>query len=309
MPFTTAAHSVSEPAAASPLVRLPGGCAAVRGRGEAARLCAHAAAWLGPLALTARMAGRLGWRGGWHASARTWAAGVRRALRMELRVEGSDRVDPAAGYVVVPLHEGFADAVALLHLPLRLRWVVRDELLAWRWVGPLLRDSGQFPVCPERGATGYRRLLRSVRAALPADESLVVFPQGSILGIETDFHAGAFHLARALGRPLLPVAVTGSHRVWEYPYTPRVRPGQRVTLRVLAPVAADEVRDTAPGVLRQRVQDALKAAALGGTMAPPRRFVPERDGWWDGYAFRIDPAFPALAARVAARRARAAGDG
>lgn len=308
MPATVAARSMSDPAGEPRLCRLSGGCAAVRGRNEAVRLCAHAA-WLGPLTLAGRVAGRVGWRGGLHGTARAWAAGVRRALRMELCLEGTERVDPTAGYVVVPLHEGFADAVALLHLPLRLRFVVREELLRWRWLGPLLRDTGQIPVCPERGAVSYRRVLRIARATLPTDESLVVFPQGSILGIETDFRAGAFHLARALGRPLLPVAVTGSHRVWEYPYTPLVRTGQQVTVRVLPPVPAAEVADTAPRVLRQRVQDALKAAALDGTMAPPRRFVPERDGWWDGYAYRIDPTFAALAARVEARRAGSAGGG
>jgi 1-acyl-sn-glycerol-3-phosphate acyltransferase len=37
-------------------------------------------------------------------------------------------------------------------------------------------------------------------------------------------------------------------------------------------------------------------------MAPPRRFVPARDGYWDGYAYEIDPDFSALAAEVAARR-------
>ena len=47
----------------------------------------------------------------------------------------------------------------------------------------------------------------------------------------------------------------------------------------------------------------LKQAALSGTVAPPRRFVPARDGYRDGYAYTIDPAFPSLAAAVARRRA------
>ena len=37
-------------------------------------------------------------------------------------------------------------------------------------------------------------------------------------------------------------------------------------------------------------------------MAPPRRFVPERDGYWDGYAYEIDPAFPSLQAEIARHR-------
>ena len=37
-------------------------------------------------------------------------------------------------------------------------------------------------------------------------------------------------------------------------------------------------------------------------MAPPRRFVPSRDGYWDGYAYTIDAVFPELAADVARHR-------
>jgi len=35
----------------------------------------------------------------------------------------------------------------------------------------------------------------------------------------------------------------------------------------------------------------------------PSRHIQERDGWWDGYQFTIDPDFVELAARVAATAA------
>ena len=94
-------------------------------------------------------------------------------------------------------------------LPLDLRFVARDELFAWRYVGGLLRDTRQVKVCPEQGAASYRSLRRQAPAILGACESLVVFPQGSILGIEIDFKPGPFALARAIGRPILPIALTG----------------------------------------------------------------------------------------------------
>jgi 1-acyl-sn-glycerol-3-phosphate acyltransferase len=74
---------------------------------------------------------------------------------------------------------------------------------------------------------------------------------------------------------------------------------------VLPPVAADDVRDRDADELRREVQRQLKAAALDGTMAPPRHFEPDRDGYWDGFAYEIDPAFPELVADVAAHRERA----
>ena len=75
-------------------------------------------------------------------------------------------------------------------------------------------------VRPERPLSTARNLHRGARAAVEAGESILFFPQGSILGIEIAFQPGAFTLAARLGRPLLPVLVTGGHRVWEYPSRP-----------------------------------------------------------------------------------------
>ena len=258
----------------------------------------HTAFWLGMTPLGLRL---LGWTGALrtlHRAEHVWARGVARALRLELTLEGLENIEPGQVYVVTPLHEGLGDVVALLHLPLPLRFAVRDEFLSWHLLGSALRDTHQVFIRPERGALSYRQLLRAGRQVFAERESLVIFPQGSILGLETDFAEGAFRLARVLGRPILPVALTGSHRVWEYPYSPRLRYGQKVSLRVLPPVPLEEVRARPPEAVLHDVQRCLKAAALDGMMAAPRRFVPERDGYWDGYVYQIDPAFADLCAKV-----------
>jgi len=259
------------------------------------------AVWLGLPPLAARLLGRVGRRRQMHAVERIWARGILRHLGVRLDVSGLEYVDQREQYVVAPLHESFPDVLALAALPLDLRFVARDELFAWRWLGPYLRDSGQIEVCPERGAWSYRGLVAEARAAFDTGESVVIFPQGTILGIESDFHRGAFALAATLGRPILPVALTGGHRVWEYPYTPRLRFGERMGLRVLPPVVAG--RGQAPDEVRVVVRRLLKAAALEPDMAPPRRFIPSRDGYWDGYAYSIDPDFPEPAAEIARHRA------
>ncbi len=203
----------------------------------------------------------------------------------------------------MPLHEGLADVLAVLQLPLRLRFVVRDEFVDWPLLGGYLKDSRQIAIRPEDGTRAYRTMLRAAREVFAEGESLVVFPQGSILGIETAFLPGAFAVARAFQRPILPIVLTGSHRVWEQTYNPRIRRGERMSVRVLPPIAESEVCARDVDALRLDVQQRLKAAALDGVMAPPRRFIPARDGYWDGYAYEIDPAFPDLAADIAARRA------
>ena len=230
-----------------------------------------------------------------HRLERWWARRVVGFLRIGLEIEGLQHVDQKATYVVVSLHEGFADALALLHLPLDLVFVARDELFEWPLLGGYLRDSNQVIVSTPDSRRSYREMLRRGREVAAAGESLVVFAQGSILGIEVALQPGALRLARSLGLPVLPVVLTGSHRVWEYPYAARLRYGCRMSMRVLPPVIADALE---AGELQGR----MKQLALDGRMAPPRHFDPDRDGYWDGYPYQIDPAFPDLFERVARHR-------
>lgn len=62
---------------------------------------------------------------------------------------------------------------------------------------------------------------------------------------------------------------------------------------------AIEPEDTATA--RVALQRTMKQHALSGSPSP-RRFVPERDGWWDDYRYEIDPDFTELAARVIRHR-------
>jgi 1-acyl-sn-glycerol-3-phosphate acyltransferase len=270
--------------------------------GHYARTVAGIALWLLAPPMVARFFSRRGARGAAHALERWWARRMIRHLRIQLDIAGLEHVDPWRSYVVAPLHESFADVLAVLHLPLHLRFVVRDELFTWQFLGPYLRDTGQICVIPERGRWSYRELLRQAAQVCAAGESVVIFPQGTILGIEADFLPGAFALARALSRPILPVVLTGGHRVWEHPYTARLRYGQRMSLRVLAPLSVADLHRHDLETLRVSLRRQLKTVALSGTLAAPRRFIPARDGYWDGYAYRIDPDFPELAHDVAEHR-------
>ncbi len=260
------------------------------------------AIWLGGPPLPARLLGRLGARASLAQVQHWWARSLRYYLGIHLDLQGLEQIDPNATYLVTPLHEGFADVLALLHLPLPMRFVLRDEFENWPLLGSYVRDTGQITIHPEQGARSYRQLLRATWAVVAGGESLVLFPQGSILGIEINFMVGAFGLAQALQCPILPVALTGSHQVWEFPFTPRLRYGQRISLHLLPPISAETCRAYTADELQREVQQQIKAEALSGKMAPPRRFVPVRDGYWDGYAYEIDPQFTDLAAEIARHR-------
>lgn len=213
-------------------------------------------------------------------------------------MEGVEHIHPDEQYVVVALHEGLADAVALLHLPLELRFLVRDELFDWAALGRYLRVTGQIRVDEPARRSSLRDMYRHIEEVFDSGDSLVLFPQGSILGIEVAFQPGAFRIARWFHRPILPVVLTGSHRVWEHPYSATVRLDQRVSMRVLAPIAAEDLDASTVRDLERL----MKAQALDPSTAPVRRFIPERDGWWDDYRYEIDPDFLELRDRLLRRR-------
>ncbi|AFZ68268.1 lysophospholipid acyltransferase family protein [Deinococcus peraridilitoris] len=229
------------------------------------------------------------------------SARLLRHLRVQLDTTGLEHIMDGP-YLVVPLHEGIADVLCLAQLPLPLRFVARDEIFNWPHVGPAIRRLGHVSINPESGARGYRELLRRAEGILKGGESLAMFPQGSLLGIETDFQRGAFVLARQLNVPLLPVVMTGAHRVWEHPFTPRLRYGVRVGMRVLPPTPAPDGHRYTPDELRLTLRQLMKRHALDGSMPAPRRYRPERDGFWDGFRFDIDPDFPELHHQIAERR-------
>lgn len=282
----------SEPAASRRLRFVAEGGRSDRARGLVAAPFVVAASW------SIWLASKAGSTRLVHVVERAAARMAERLASVRLDVDGLDKVDPSEQYVVVALHEGFADALALLRLPLGLRFAARDELFGWPGLGRYLRAAGHPRVDTHPTVSSVRRFYRQAESVFAADDSLVVFAQGSILGIEIAFQSGALRIAQRLGRPVLPVVLTGSHRVWEHPYGSTLRIGERVSMRVLDPVPPDRID---VGGFR-RLEREMKSIALGGTVAPARRFVPERDGWWDGYRYMIDPDFADLAAKVERHR-------
>lgn len=275
---------------------IPGGRIAGATRRQAVVLAGAASWFFGPEAW--RISRAAANRPKLHRLEHRWGRRVARFLDIQWDVAGLEQVEAGRRTIVLPLHEGFADALALLRLGLDLRFVARDELFEWPVLGRYLRHSDQVLIDTARGRAAYRHLLEAGGRALDAGDSLVVFPQGSILGIEVAFWPGAFRLAERLEAWVLPVAITGTHRVWEYPYSPLVRFGQPVSVRVLPAVPPDRAVAEAAGI-----ETRLKDLALDGSMAEPRRYRPERDGYWDDYRFEIDRRFPDLAASIAQHRA------
>lgn len=234
---------------------------------------------------------------------RSWARHVLDRLGVDMAPTGLENVDTDEQYVIVALHEGFADVLVLLQLGLDVRFAGRSELWEWPVLGDYLAAADHLQTDPERPIAAMRTILHGAPDVFAAGESLGMFAQGTVLGIEAGFQPGAFEIAKRLGRPVLPVVIAGTHRIWEHPFSPVLRFGCPIHVEVMKPMTIAE-----PVADMHRLQTRMKASALRQLRAAPRRFVPERDGIWPDHTYTIDPSFPATARRVKELRHEADGE-
>lgn len=176
------------------------------------------------------------------------------------RVEGLDGVDPAGRYVIVMNHNAMTDIPALYFVPLNFRWVSKREVFRIPFFGQFLTLHGDIAIDRGRAAEAMEQLLRKGRLWLGRGASIAIFPEGtrSKDGAIHRFKAGAFALAREAGVAVLPVVLDGTRTL--------VRPNKlfnwrnRITVRVLPPVTAEEVAATETHLLAERVHGAMCAA-------------------------------------------------
>lgn len=176
------------------------------------------------------------------------------------RVEGLEHVDPKGRYVIVLNHQAMVDIGALYYVPLNFRWVSKREVFRIPFFGQFLLVHGDIPIDRGRAAEAMEQLLRSGKLWLSRGASVAIFPEGTRSkdgGIHR-FKSGAFTLAKEAGAAILPVVldgtagVIGRNRLFAW--------RNRVTVKVLPPVPAEEVRAAEIHGLMEHVRGRMCAA-------------------------------------------------
>ncbi len=142
------------------------------------------------------------------------ARAVLRLCGCPLRVRGLAHLKQSTSAVIVANHSSYLDALVLLAaLPDRYRFVANHHAAAWPVIGLAIRRSGHLVVNRERLADRHA-CARAMLQTLRDGTSVVVFPEGTIdRGALLPFRSGAFRIARDVGRPVLPVALSGTRHV------------------------------------------------------------------------------------------------
>lgn len=191
--------------------------------------------------------------------------GVFRLLFVRVEVRGLEHLpadrpvvfcpSPHCSMLDIPLVAGF--------LPGPVRGVYAAGLHRWPLYGWLMRRLGNIPV-PRDDVHGSVRAMAGAGAILDAGASLVIFPEGhrTTTGAMLPFKKLPFHVAREVGRPVVPVAVHGMFAVnnkasWH------LRPGT-VRLELGDAIDADTVMELSVLELRSLVESRVRAMMGAG---------------------------------------------
>ena len=176
--------------------------------------------------------------------------------RLPLEVQGLENLDRESCAVLVANHSSYLDSVALVAaIPRDCRFVANHLAATRPLLGLIIRKSGHLVV--DRASRRSRAACaRAMTALLQNGTSLVLFPEGTRAGHAVlPFHAGAFRAAVRAGRPVIPIAIDGTRRIWPRKF--RLLRRGALVVRILPAIhaaagtqmSAVRLRDAAAGVI------------------------------------------------------------
>jgi len=196
---------------------------------------------------------------------------VQPAVQIYFRVRrlGREHI-PDGGVILAANHRSFLDPFAIgICVGRPVYFVAKRELFKKPLLGWFLNAMGAFPV---RRGQSDEESVQTALALLERGQAIVMFPEGTRIrtGSLARPKRGVGRLALQSGKPVLPVAVTGSeraHRGW------RIRP-VKVHVRIGPPLTYPKVEDPSPflaGEVTERIWPCveLQWEWLGGL--PPLR--------------------------------------
>lgn len=180
--------------------------------------------------------------------------------RWRLHVEGKEKLAHGAPFVLVVNHQSFADLIAMCFLDHPTKYLGKASVFDVPVFGWALRIAGEVPVVRGDRESG-RGALESLGRWLERGVSVALFPEGtrSESGEIGDFKVGAFKLAIAHRRPIVPIVLAGARELLPKGSLVFKREAD-IHVKVLDPFRTDDLTiDDAPRLARE-VRDAMVAA-------------------------------------------------
>ncbi len=204
--------------------------------------------------IAARVAGRpatLTVVRGWMNSYR-WL--TRNLLGIETRVQGQV---PGGPHLVAVKHQSMFETLEVARLTGLPIVVYKKELSRIPLFGQVTRAYGVIAVEREAGAKALRHLVAEGKKAAADQRSVIIYPEGTRVAVGTTppLQSGFAGLYRALGMPVLPVAID-SGRLWTRGW---VKKRGTINIVIGEPIPAGLGREE----VERRVHTAINAIELG----------------------------------------------
>ena len=153
-----------------------------------------------------------------------------------VEVTGLDHVRDLGPAIFVANHASYLDVVVVLAtLPANLRLAAKGRLATYPVLGTVIPKANYIAI-EKTKLSQQMEGADEVSAALGSGESMFVFPEGTFVRAPglLPFRLGAFRAAAESGRPLVPIAIGGTRRIFPAD-TLLLRPG-RITLAIQPPL-------------------------------------------------------------------------
>jgi 1-acyl-sn-glycerol-3-phosphate acyltransferase len=147
--------------------------------------------------------------------ANVWARLSCKVNFTSVTVSGKEHIQTGQTYVIMSNHQSHFDVLALYgHIGILIRWVIKMELKKIPFIGGYTYRMGHMFVDRSNRERALS-CLEQGKKRLPPRASIIFFPEGtrSSNGQLRNFKKGGFHLALDMGLPILPVSISGSHKV------------------------------------------------------------------------------------------------
>lgn len=177
-----------------------------------------------------------------------------------VHVEGKERLREGGPFVLVVNHQSFADLIAMCFLDHPTKYLGKASVFDVPVFGWALRIAGEVPVVRGNRDSG-RAALDRLGTWLDRGVSVALFPEGTRTetGEIGPFKVGAFKLAIAHRRPVVPVVLSGARDL--LPKGSLVFEGRAdVRVRVLEPIPTDRYTVDDAGTLAEETRARMVAA-------------------------------------------------
>jgi 1-acyl-sn-glycerol-3-phosphate acyltransferase len=137
---------------------------------------------------------------------------VTRVLGIRWQLEGTI---PPGAYLVASKHQAMVETIEVLRLIDTPVVVMKRELSTMPLFGWVTRRYGVIGVDREAGAAALREMMVRAKEAVASGRPVVIFPEGTRVapGETPELRPGFAGLYRALGMPVVPIALDSGH-IW-----------------------------------------------------------------------------------------------